>query len=57
MWKLTALDVVKSHLVASFGWEEKDIKLDATVKFQDKFIQMVGRVGSFFFFFFLGDLD
>lgn len=40
MWKLTALDVVKSHLAANFGWGEKDIKLDATIKFQDQFIQM-----------------
>lgn len=46
MWRMTALDVVKSRLVANFGWEENKIALDASVKFQQQFIQMV-RVQHF----------
>lgn len=41
MWRMTALDVVKSRLVSKFVWEDKTIALDASVKFQEQFIQMV----------------
>ncbi|XP_071518164.1 uncharacterized protein [Panulirus ornatus] len=39
MWKLTALDVLKSHLITKLGWEKGDIILDASVMFQRNFIQ------------------
>lgn len=41
MWRMTALDIVKSRLVARFGWEKSNIALDASVKFQKQFIRMV----------------
>ncbi|KAK8390621.1 hypothetical protein O3P69_010366 [Scylla paramamosain] len=41
MWKMTSLDVVKSRLVAKFQWENSNIALDASVKFQQRFIQML----------------
>lgn len=42
MWRLTAIDVLKSHMLAKLSWQEGDLVLDATVKFQRNYIQSVG---------------
>ncbi|KAK7070065.1 hypothetical protein SK128_012862 [Halocaridina rubra] len=40
MWRMTAVDIVKSHLLTKLGWEDgKQIFLDATVKFEQNFMR------------------
>lgn len=49
MWKMTAVDILKSHLQAKLGWEAGDIILDSTIKFQQNFIQAVSIPFTIFY--------
>ncbi|KAK3881181.1 hypothetical protein Pcinc_014366 [Petrolisthes cinctipes] len=41
MWQLTAIDILKSHMLAKLSWQEGDLVFDASVKFQRNYIQML----------------